>query len=67
MKKIPPKGTGMREGLEIKDIRHVLFGFFFWQEGAVGRGIVVVCVFGWVFLFLATPHSMWNLSSLTRD
>ena len=57
----------MREGLEIKDIRHVLLGFFFWQEGAVGRGIVVVCVFGWVFLFLATPHSMWNLSSLTRD
>ena len=59
---VPPKGTGMSEGLEMKDIRHVLFRFFFF-----GGGLLWFCVFGWVFLFLATPHSMWDLSSLTRD
>ena len=28
----------MREGLEIKDIRHVLFGFFFLAGGGGGAG-----------------------------
>ena len=37
---VPPKGTGMSEGLEMKDIRHVLFRFFFLGGGAV----VVLCV-----------------------
>ena len=36
---VPPKGTGMSEGLEMKDIRHVLFGVFFG-----GGADVVLCV-----------------------